>query len=47
VAVASAFCQRFQVAVHQLHDEFIVAGMTPAIAVNAADEHLTIVIDFH
>ena len=28
-------------------DEFVVAGMTPAIAVDAADQHLTVVIDFH
>ena len=46
-ALASAPSQRFQVAVHQLHDELVVAGVTPAIAVDAADQHLTIVIDFH
>ena len=46
-ALASASSQRFQVAFHKLHDEFVVAGVTPAIAVDAADQHLTIVIDFH
>ena len=36
-----------KIALNQLHDELIVAGVTPAIAVDAADQHLTIVIDFH
>jgi hypothetical protein len=47
VLAASALPQCFQVAFHKLHDEFVVAGMTPAIAVDATDQHLTIVIDFH
>ena len=46
-AVAAAPSQRFQVAFHKLHDEFVVAGMTPAIAVDAADQHLTVMVDFH
>jgi hypothetical protein len=43
----SAPSQRFQVAVYQLHDELIVARVTPAIAVDAADQDFTVVIDFH
>ena len=46
-ALASQSSQRFQIAFHKLHDELVVAGVTPAIAVDAADQHLTIVIDFH
>jgi hypothetical protein len=46
-ALASHPPQCFQIAFHKLHDELIVAGVTPAIAVNAADQHLTVVIDFH
>jgi hypothetical protein len=46
-ALASHPSQRLQIAFHKLHDEFVVAGMAPAIAVDATDQHLTIVIDFH
>jgi hypothetical protein len=46
-ALASHPSQRLKIALHQLHDELIVAGVTPAIAFDAADQHLTIVIDFH
>ena len=46
-ALAFGPSQRFQVAVHQLHDQLIVAWVAPAIAVDATDQHLTIVIDFH
>ena len=42
LAASDLLSQRFQVAFHKLHDEFVVAGVTPAIAVNAADQHLTI-----
>jgi hypothetical protein len=44
-ALASHPSQRLKIALHQLHD--VVAGVTPAIAFDAADQHLTIVIDFH
>ena len=47
LAAACKSSERFQIAFHKLHDELVVAGVTPAIAVNAADQHLTIVIDFH
>jgi hypothetical protein len=46
-AFAPASSQGFQIAFHKLHDEFFVAGVPPAIAVDAADQHLTIMIDFH
>ena len=46
-AFAPASSQGFQIAFHKLHDEFLVAGVPPAIAVDAADQHLTIMIDFH
>ena len=46
-ALASASSQRFQVAFHKLHDEFVVAGVTPAIAVDAADQHFPVMIDAH
>jgi hypothetical protein len=39
--------QRFEIGFQKLHDELVVAGMTPAIAVDAADQHLTVMVDFH
>jgi hypothetical protein len=45
-ALASA-SQRFEVLFHQLHDERFVVGVTPTIAVDATDQHLTVVVDFH
>jgi hypothetical protein len=31
----------------QLHDGLSVAWMSPAIAVDAADQHLTVMVDLH
>jgi hypothetical protein len=39
--------QRFKIVWQQFHDAFLVAGTTPAIAVDAADQHLTVVVDPH
>jgi hypothetical protein len=47
LAAACKSSEHFQIAFHKLHDQLLVVGMTPAIAVNAADQHLTVVIDFH
>jgi hypothetical protein len=47
LAAACKSSERFQVAFHKLHDEFVVAWMTPAIALDATDQHLTVMIDFH
>jgi len=37
--------QRFEIILQQLHCEFLVAEMAPAIALDAADQHLTIVVN--
>ena len=44
-AAASASSERPQIVFHKLHDELVVAGITPVIAGDAADH--AIVIDFH
>jgi len=38
--------QRFKIILHQFHDEFVVAGAAPAIAIEAAHQHLAVVVDF-
>jgi hypothetical protein len=37
--------QRFKIVWQQFNDAALVVGLTPAIAVNAADQHLTVVVD--
>ena len=36
--------QRIWIVFHKFHNEVLVAGVTPAIAVDAADQHLTVAI---
>jgi hypothetical protein len=44
----TAHCsKRLQIVRQQLHDRLSVAWMSPAIAVDAADQHLTVMVDFH
>jgi hypothetical protein len=40
-----ALSQRFKIVFQHFHGELRIAGMTPAIAVDAADQLLTVVID--
>jgi hypothetical protein len=40
-----AFSQRFKIVFQHFHGELRIAGMTPAIAVDAAEQLLTVVID--
>jgi hypothetical protein len=42
-----AHSQRFKIVLQHFHNELLVAGVSPAIAVDAADQHLAVVIDFH
>ena len=37
--------QRFKIVLQHFHNELLVAGVSPAIAVDAADQHLAVVID--
>ena len=37
--------QRFKIVFQHFHDELFVARVTPAIAVDAADQHFTVVVD--
>ena len=39
--------QRLKIVFLQFHSELLVAGVTPAIAVDAADQLLTVIIDPH
>jgi hypothetical protein len=44
----TAHCsKRLQIVREQFHDELFVSWMTPPIAVDAADQHLTVMVDFH
>jgi hypothetical protein len=39
--------KRLQIVGQQLHDKLFVAGMTPAIAIEATDQHFTVMVDFY
>jgi len=39
--------KRLQILGQQLHEGLSVAWMSPAIAVDAADQHLTVMVDLH
>jgi len=39
--------QSFEIVFLQSHSELLVPGVTPSIAVNAADQLLTVIIDPH
>jgi hypothetical protein len=44
----TAHCsKRLQIVREQFHDELFVSWMTPPIAVDAADQHLTVMVDLH
>jgi hypothetical protein len=42
----ACFAERVKVGFQQFHDERLVARATPAIALNAADQYLTVIVDF-
>jgi hypothetical protein len=39
--------QRFKIVLQQFEVEFLVAGITPAIAVDAADQNLAVTVNLH
>jgi hypothetical protein len=43
----SGLSQRFEIVRHKFHDELFVSWMTPPIAVEAIDERLTVMVNFH
>jgi hypothetical protein len=39
--------QGFQIVLDHFHDGPLIAGAPPVVAVDAADQHLTVVVDLH
>jgi hypothetical protein len=39
--------QGFQIVLQQFQDGPLIAGASPIVAVDAADQHLTVVVDLH
>ena len=39
--------QRFKILLEQFHDGPLIARASPVVAVDAADQHFAVVVDFH